>query len=229
MVINLFFLKLSEFFTSSSVGSNFRGMGTIEFEKANDGKSVTIKFKAKLNFSPSTSQSEEIRDEMVRALTDGSDNYKYLGPLQVDPYSIAIDDSGYQQPTEAPTSDDTWKVVLGIVMGIIAFFAAIIAIVLCCLYGGRRLKRSDDDSSDSESFRPFTQPPFQGKRHWQDAPTISSISSRASPSQVSVAPEEFDNIKQVNWNVLKGFSQRNPPLHRLDKPRSWVSMNEKLN
>ncbi|CAD5124766.1 DgyrCDS13030 [Dimorphilus gyrociliatus] len=221
--------SLTKFFENSMVRQNFRGVDSFQFIK--DGDSIIVKYKLKLNNDLSGDKAQKVRDELVASMEPGRNGSKYLGLLQIDPFSVSLSNSGYQQPTTIPpttepTSNDDWKIILGSVMGVVGIILSVIGVALCCYYCGCLAASRDDDSSETDSYRHFTQAPMTRKRHWQDAPTISSISSRASQSQMSTSQDDTDPDKFVNWSILKGFSKRNPPLHRQNKPNTWVWLPE---
>lgn len=163
-------------------------------------------------------------------------NGMYLKNLHIDEKSIIIGQE--RKIKESEKESNNWKVVLASAMSVIAVILIVLVILLICYYLGwcRKSSYSSEESwSDNQSFRPFTSAPYNKKRHWQDAPSLSSASSRSAFSRrSSIQQRESMGSEEstVDWNILRGFIKKNEKkstdLHRNMGPNTWVRLIFKL-
>ncbi|CAD5122659.1 DgyrCDS11069 [Dimorphilus gyrociliatus] len=215
---------LTQFFISSTLNKYFVKVHNIEFSAG----SVVVNYDIRL-LLPTTNDSMRATEvEMKNALRNDSQGL-FLKNLMIDERMILIGRTPEKPPTETSGSDN-WKVILASVMSVVGVILIVLLVLLLCYVCGCYRKStagsSEDSWSDNQSFRPFTSAAYDKKRHWQDAPTLSSASSISVTGGIIPHSEEQRNeTSAVDWSVLRGFMKRenkDTGLHRDAPSNTWL-------
>lgn len=192
--------------------------------------SVVIDYLVQFLIATSKDNLTEAEDELRSRLIKQPQGF-FLKNLQIDENAIIIGRNRSNEDTESES--ESWKIIVASVMSVLGVILIVVLSLLLGYYCGwcRKSSQSSDDSwSDTQSFRPFTSAPYDKKRHWQDAPSLSSASSRSAFSRGSSTQQREDQVNEpstVDWSVLRGFMKKNEQkatgLHRNMGPNTWVS------